>query len=297
MASSARATGSTESAGAGPLRAADESGNRAFLLGLARAFAGAIFFTLPLLMTMEMWALGFYMDGVRLALFILVMVPMLIGLDHYAGFRETSTWTQDAADGLTACGVGFVASAAILSLFNVIDIGMPAREILGKVALQAVPASFGAMLASSQLGDDTERDTPEEARKRNAGYGGELFFMAAGATFLAFNVAPTEEMILIAFKLTPWHAVALIVTSLLLMHAFVYAVEFRGTRAVPEGAPFGSLFLRYTVVGYAISLLISVYVLWTFGRWQDTALPMFVLTALVLAFPASIGAAAARLIL
>ena len=297
MASSARATGSTESAGAGPLRAADESGNRAFLLGLARAFAGAIFFTLPLLMTMEMWALGFYMDGVRLALFILVMVPMLIGLDHYAGFRETSTWTQDAADGLTACGVGFVASAAILSLFNVIDIGMPAREILGKVALQAVPASFGAMLASSQLGDDTERDTPEEARKRNAGYGAELFFMAAGATFLAFNVAPTEEMILIAFKLTPWHAVALIVTSLLLMHAFVYAVDFRGGSARPAGVPSWSLALRYTIPGYAIALLVSAYILWTFGRFVDHASARVTMEAVVLGFPASIGAASARLVL
>jgi putative integral membrane protein (TIGR02587 family) len=287
----------SDGAGAGPLRAADESGNRAFLIGLARAFGGAIFFSLPLLMTMEMWFLGFYMDGVRLALFVLFMIPMLIGLAHYGGFRETATWSQDAADGLTACGVGLVASAAILLLFNVIDLGMPAREIVGKVALQAVPAGFGAVLASSQLGDDTERDSPEEARKRNAGYGGELFFMAAGATFFAFNVAPTEEMILIAFKLTPWRAVALIATSLLLMHAFVYAVEFRGTRAAPEGIPWWSLFLRYTVVGYAISILISVYVLWTFGRWQDTALPMFVLTALVLAFPASIGAAAARLIL
>lgn len=283
--------------GSAGLRDALRKRDREFLTGLARAFGGAIFFSLPLLMTMEMWWLGFYMDRARLALFLVLMIPMLIVLDYYAGFRETASWLEDAVDGVTAYGIGFVASAAILLLFNVIDASMPAGEIVGKVALQAIPASFGAMLANSQLGDANEREGPEERRKRHAGYPAELFFMAAGATFLAFNVAPTEEMILIAFKLTGWHAVALIVVSLLLMHAFVYAVDFRGTRSAPEGTPWWSLFLRYTVVGYAIALLISAYVLWTFGRYQDTALPMFVLTSLVLAFPASIGAAGARLIL
>jgi putative integral membrane protein (TIGR02587 family) len=186
----------------------------------------------------------------------------------------------------------------VLLLFNVIDLSMQPREAVGKVALQAIPASFGAMLAKRQLrGDEDDGGDAEEERKREAGYPAELFFMAAGATFFAFNVAPTEEMILIAFKLTPVHAAALMLASLLLMHAFVYAVEFRGTKTVPEGTPWWSLFLRYTVVGYAISLLVSAYVLWTFGRFHDTALPMFVLTALVLAFPASIGAAGARLIL
>jgi len=33
--------------------------NKTFLVGLARAFAGAILFSFPILMTMEMWSLGF----------------------------------------------------------------------------------------------------------------------------------------------------------------------------------------------------------------------------------------------
>ncbi|HSK19437.1 MAG TPA: DUF2391 family protein, partial [Longimicrobiales bacterium] len=66
-----------------------------FLTGLARAFGGAIFFSLPLLMTMEMWWLGFYMDRFRLALLMLAMVPLLIALDHYVGFKEEqTTWRE-----------------------------------------------------------------------------------------------------------------------------------------------------------------------------------------------------------
>ncbi len=48
------------------------------------------------------------------------------------------------------------------------------------------------------------------------------------STFLAFNVAPTEEMILIGFKMTPWHSLALIAASLVLLHALVFAVGFAG---------------------------------------------------------------------
>ena len=49
--------------------------------------------------------------------------------------------------------------------------------------------------------------------------------------------------------------------------------------------------------GYAIALLTSVYFLWTFRRADGADLDHIVTTADVLAFPASIGAAAARLLI
>jgi uncharacterized membrane protein len=55
--------------------------------------------------------------------------------------------------------------------------------------------------------------------------------------------------------------------------------------------------VRYTIVGYALCLLISAYILWTFGRTAGLSLEATVMAAIVLAFPAAIGAAAARLIL
>ena len=47
-------------------------GTREHFIGVARAFGGALFFGLPLLMPMEMWWLGFVMDRFRLALFVAV---------------------------------------------------------------------------------------------------------------------------------------------------------------------------------------------------------------------------------
>jgi putative integral membrane protein (TIGR02587 family) len=244
-------------------------------------------------MTMEMWHLGFYMARLPLALFIVVMIPVLIGLEYFTGFKEATTLLDEVADAAVAYGVGLVASLLVLLLFNLISLDEPLSSIVGKVALQAVPASFGAMLSNSTFG---AHGAAERRHKRDMGFGGTLFIMGVGALFLAFNVAPTEEMVLLASRMTHQHAVALALTSLLLIHGFVYALAFRGGQEAPEGVWRWNLILRYTVPGYAIALLVSAYVLWTFGRYEDHAVARMVMQAVVLGFPASIGAAAARLV-
>jgi putative integral membrane protein (TIGR02587 family) len=270
--------------------------NLAYCAGLARAFGGAIIFAIPLLMTMEMWFLGFSMERGRLLLFMTVNFAILVGLSYFAGFEKTFSWAEDVMDALAAFGVAIIASAAILALFAVITLDMTWGEIIGKVALQSVPASIGAMLGRKQLGGAQDTDAEEE-RKREAGYGGELFLMTAGALFLAFNVAPTEEMILIAFQMTPWHALTLGMASIALLHALVYTVGFSGQESRPEGGSFVSTFLHFTLAGYGIALLVSLYVLWTFGRTENTALAEIVQMTLVLGFPAALGAATARLVI
>lgn len=273
----------------------ERSAHRAFLIGLARAFGGAIIFTLPLLMTMEMWWLGFHGDPTRLALFLALSIPLLVGLSHYSGFEETFELKDDIVDAFVACAVGFVAAAICLSLFGVLKPGMAHGEIIGKIAVQAVPGSIGALLAVSQFGGSQNEE--EEQKERFTRYDGELFLMTAGAVFLALNVAPTDEMVLISYKMTEWHSIALALVSLLIMHAFVYAVEFCGQASVPPGTRVWSVVLRFTVPGYAIALLVSLYVLWTFGRTDGMSMHEVVMATVVLAFPAAIGAAAARIVI
>src|SRR5687768_5316942 len=96
--------------------------NRAFFIGLSRAVGGAIVFSLPLLMTMEMWTLGSSIDGGRLGLFVAITIPLLVGLSHYAGFEETFCLRDDVVDAFVALAVGFCTSAAILWLTGVISL-------------------------------------------------------------------------------------------------------------------------------------------------------------------------------
>lgn len=267
--------------------------NREHLVGLARAGAGAIMFSLPLLMTMEMWSLGFSLDSWKLLQFTLANLAVLVGLSRIGGFEETRSWREDGMDALAAYAIAVLASAVVLALFSVVTMGMTADEIFGKIAVQAVPASFGAMIARKQLGGSDEED--RKGRKERETYGGELFLMMAGALFLSFNMAPTEEMVLIAYQMTYWHGVVLVLVSIAVMHAFVYGVGFSGQHERGE-ATRRTIFLRYTLAGYAIAVLTSIYVLWTFGRTEDTSVAVIAMMTAVLAFPSAIGAAIARLV-
>jgi putative integral membrane protein (TIGR02587 family) len=268
---------------------------RAFYLALARAFGGAVLFALPLLMTMEMWWLGFLIRPERLALFLLLGIPLLWTLAWLAGFREDVSWRDALVDAGIAYLVGILAAAAVLLLLAAIQPGMPLYEILGKVALQAVPAGMGAALARSQLG---LREEEEKIEPRRETYAGELFLMTVGALFLAFNIAPTEEIVLIAHQqASPWYGVALVLASLLVLHAFVYAVGFHGQHGPPPDRSPDGEFLRLTLPGYAVVLLVCLYVLWTFGRLDGVPPHVALQLVLVLGFPGALGAATARLVL
>ncbi len=269
--------------------------NREYATGLARAFAGAIIFAFPLMMTMEMWWLGFYLDRSRLLLFLVVNFLILVPLSHFVGFERTTRLSDDVFDAFAAFGIGVLASVAMLLLFGIITADMPADEIVGKIAIQAVPASFGAVLARGQMSGGGEAGD-KDLKERKAGYAGQIFIMTAGAVFLAFNVAPTEEMILIAFKMTAVHALGLILLSIALLHAFVYALGFRGQEQMPEGMGFVGGLVSYSIVGYGIALLVSLYVLWTFGRTDGASFAQIAMMTTVLGFPSALGAASARLI-
>ncbi|HEX2524804.1 MAG TPA: TIGR02587 family membrane protein [Geminicoccus sp.] len=260
---------------------------------LARATGGAILFAFPLLMTMEMWWLGFYADPARLALFVGLGMLLLIGLSRRVGFSTHSRWFDDICDALSAYGVGVVVASLLLALFNVLQPSMPLDEWIGKIAIQSVPAGMGAILARAQFAAATDG---EEKNAPPPSYGGELFLMIAGAVFVAFNVAPTDEIEQIAQLMTPWHGILLALLSMGLLHLLVYALGFAGQEEWPADQGFVRLFVRFSLAGYGLALIVSLYILWTFGRVDDTGSAEIAMMTVVLGFPSALGAATARLI-
>ena len=109
------------------------------VVDLAHDFGGAIIFSFPLLMTMEMWWLGFYMERSRLALFLGLAFVVVVALAYLEGGDEP--FKIDIVDSLVACAVGYTIAAVMLGLFGIIKPGMSADEILGKISLHAVPAA------------------------------------------------------------------------------------------------------------------------------------------------------------
>ena len=244
-------------------------------------------------MTMEMWALGFHIDPFRLAVFILLNIPLLIALSYFAGFEETSQLMADVLDAFSAYAVGFVAAALLLALFGILGPGMSADEVIGKIAVQAVPTSIGAMLARSQL---SERQPVEDNHRREHDREG-LFHAVAGAFYLSFAFAPTEEMMLISYKLAPGSVLAVMLVSIVFLHCFIHASVAAGKSPIPKDViPFWTVFIHFTLTGYMIALLISAYMLWVFGRTDDVSVGQTLQATIILGFPAALGAGAARLI-
>lgn len=266
--------------------------NREFLISVGRAFAGALIFALPMLMTMEMWSLGVTLHPWRIALLLMITLPLLMGLSHFSGIRRTARRRDEVADMLVVILISVLTSVLVLWIFGELSAGMPVREIVSKLAMQFVPCSIGGMLARSQLGE-AHAGRP---RRRGPSYGGELFLMMAGALFLSLNVAPTEEIELIAQQMTTTQEIVLAVCSLLVMHIFVYAARFRGHHAF-DGISMFSVFARYSLVGYVIVLAVSLALMWLLGRTEGNAFQEVLSAGIVISFPGAIGAAAARLVL
>jgi putative integral membrane protein (TIGR02587 family) len=260
--------------------------------GLARGFGGSVLFALPLLMTMEMWWLGFYLDPGRVVLLVAVFFPILVGLSHYVGFDETRTVGHAALHAITAYGVAVVSSGVMLGVLGVFTSRMGWHELVGKTAIQAGPGALGALLAQAHFGGSPEK----ERRREEAVYVEHLFFMVVGALYVALTLAPTDEMPLLAFMMHDAHSLAAIAFSIALLHFFMRGVGF-AAHAAAESAGRLSTFFRLSVVGYALALIVSTFLLYVFGRFDGDSLAEDLHTVVVLALPATLGAAAARLTL
>ena len=268
------------------------TGAQDLFAALARGFGGSILFALPLLMTMEMWWLGFYLAPARILLLMAVFFPILIGVSHYIGFGDTASVGHAALHAITAYGVAIVSSGVMLGILGVFKPGMGWHELIGKTAIQAGPGALGALLAESHFG---ESDGKGE-RRDEAAYIEHLFFMLVGALFVALTIAPTDEMPLIGSMMRNAHTLVAVAFSLALLHFFMHGVGFEGHAAAEPGGGF-STFFRLAVVGYSLALVVSAFLLYVFGRFDDTQIAQAIHATVVLALPATVGAAAARLIL
>ncbi len=244
----------------------------------------------------------FYISPVKLLVFLISFLPMLVGLAYYSGFESGVSWRGAVIDAFVAIAVGCITSMMCLSIFAVLGTQLSASEVLGKIMMQSVAGAFGATIATSQLGtsqDDDHHENAEPAINKPsvAAYLRELLLMIAGSLFFGLNVAPTEEMTLIAYRMSAVHGLFLMALSLISIHAFVYSVSFSGQEEIPQEQTGWSLFLRYSIVGYALAILVSLYCLWIFERTSGMHITQIAETCVVLGFPCAIGAATARLVL
>jgi len=253
-----------------------------------RAAGGGLIVGLPLLFTMEVWWHGFELPWWKILLLLGIGFGIVLGYSSIAGFRRERTVTELVLDSVIALGLGVVIAAVALVLLGQIDGTTSVREASGKIALESIPIAFGVSLAATQLGGEaTDGDDGANPFER-------LLIAAGGALIFALNVAPTEEPMLLGIQAPFWLLVLVIGVSIVVTYALVFLADFGGrlrTGAGILGHPWSE-----TLTAYAMSLLVSVVLLWSFGRFDGVGLGPIMGMIVMLTVVASVGAAVARLL-
>jgi putative integral membrane protein (TIGR02587 family) len=282
---------------------------RQSLSDYSRGIVGGLLFSLPLLYTMEVWWAGFLAGPPRLLALLGATFVLLLGYNHFAGLRRDVSFQATVGEAVEEMGLGLLLAALVLWLTGRIEASMGLREVLGKVVVETAVVAIGVSVGKAQLGSGGGRrggdqgapgagsDGDQGSEDGAPGFFGQLVIAACGALLIAGNVAPTEEIVLVAAETGAGKLLALLLLSLLVTAAVLYHADFRGAeRSVRRPAGPADV-AAGTAMMYGVALAVSAGLLWFFGRFDGAAAPLVVAQTVVLGFPAALGASAGRLLL
>ena len=284
------------------------------LRAILRGAAGSFLFGIPLLYTVEVWAIGSSTDSLRLLSVQAVTFVVALLLTQIEGFRRSLSIhpLETVLESIEALGIGIICAAIALCLLRRITLETPLSEALGKLIFEGVPFSLGVTLARSTL--DRRRsaqrrtlDTDPLLPLANVGLGNtvgnalgdalvDIDATIIGAIVIAFSIAPTEEIAIIASGLPSLWLLLIMAASLLVSYIIVFASGFTDRS---QRAQRGLLLspLTETLVAYVVVLAASTLMLVFFQQlsssdpWQE-----WLGDIIVLGLPASVGGAAGRIL-
>lgn len=280
---------------------------------VVRGACGGFLFGIPLLYTMEVWWIGSFVEPVWMLGAIATSFVVIFLINRTAGFRKSSgiRFEDAAMETVEAIAIGILCTLLMLILLQEITLQVPLDEALGKVIFEGIPFTLGVALANQFL-SESESDQPAQSdeqvdistkqatRSQNtdelnstlSDVGGTLL----GAAIVAFSIAPTDEVPMIASAVSGSWLLAFIAASLLISYAVVFEASFakQSKRRKQKGLfqrPLGE-----TLVSYLVSLIAAAIMLLFFRQlslsdpWQ-----LWLTFIVVLGLPATIGGAAGRL--
>lgn len=266
----------------------------------ARGLAGGLMFSLPLLFTMEVWWAGLAAEPMRLLALMAATLLLLLGYNYYAGLHHDACWSEVVIDSIEEMGLGLVVAGALLFLLGQIELDHSVFEAVGKIVVEAMTVAIGISVGTSQLGGKRghdSKDAGEEMPKGKVTFGGQVVIACCGAVLFSVNVAPTDEVLVIAIESHLAKLVGIVLLSLALTALILYYIEFTGSeKFVLYRDGFVSVAFG-TVISYAVALVVSAAVLWFFGRLDDVGLLPSVAQIVVLGLASTLGASAGRLLL
>ena len=286
-------TSSSASTSSGPLRSEFDA--------IAKAVGGAVLFGMPLMFTMEMWWIGEFTPRPRLLGILVVTFALNVALARLSGFRdEAASIGSDVAQAVEAMAVGVLLSTAVLFALGRLDVAASFESILGTVIVQVLPLSLGAMIANVVFDPDKDRAGSSRDASSRTPLGELANDVAAtfvGAAFVAFAIAPTDEISMLAAGVDGANVLAIVALSVLAGYLIVFASGFDPSHHHPHDNGLFQEPFTESMLAYVVSLAAATIMLYGFGQVAFGDPPRLVLVqVLVLAVPASIGGAAGRVV-
>lgn len=270
--------------------------------------SGGFLFGIPLLYTMEVWFIGSYVEPPILLCILLITFITVFLLNRIEGFRpqESETLLGAISETLETLAIGMVCAFLILLILKRIDLQTSLVEALGKTIFEGVPFSLGVAFSRSLLSGDAEVDSNKlRSSKSNSSKRSKIVWQDTladlsatliGALFIAFSIAPTDEILVLAAASSPVRLLAIIITSLLVSYCIVFASNISNYQHRRRQKGLFQTPQSETIISYLVSLLAGMLMLWFFHKVTFSD-PWFVWLrySIILALPASIGGAAGRL--
>ncbi len=271
---------------------------------LIRGAAGGFLFGIPLLYTMEVWWIGsFTKPPVLLGAIASSFIGVFL-LNRTEGFRKTKEIKASDAvmDSVEAIAIGIVCATILLILLREITQDTSLSEAVGKAIFEGIPFSLGVALSRALLSGDRYQpsdgqDTPPPPNQTSmnatlADIGATLI----GATIVGFNIAPTDEVPMLAAASSPPWQLAIIAASLLISYGIVFQAGFTGEAKRIKQRGLFQRPLSETVMSYLVSLFAATLMLWFFHKLSfDDPWQTWLSYILLLGLPTTIGGAAGRL--
>ncbi len=279
--------------------------------------SGGFLFGMPLLYTMEVWFIGSYVTSFVLLEILAITFLIIFLINQIEGFRpiESETLAGALAESLETMAIGFVCATFMLVVLQRIDLQTSLVEALGKIVFEGVPFSVGVAFSQSILSGETKIDldssrqsqqssSPKtnhknEKNSRNLVWKDTLADFVAtviGVLFIAFSIAPTDEVNFLAASATSWWLLTIMFISLLVSYAIVFASEFTNYDKRRQQQGLFQSPLSETFFSYLVALFTSILMLWFFQKLTlGEPWLVWLRYGIILALPASIGGAAGRL--
>jgi putative integral membrane protein (TIGR02587 family) len=276
---------------------------------LVKGVSGGFLFGIPLLYTMEVWFIGSHVESSVLLYILASTYTVIFLLTRTEGFRRNKSkhFTETAIESIEALAIGIICATMMLILLQQINWSTSLHEVLGKIVFEGVPFSIGVALSRSILSGDRELPQSSNSQSfssnKNVKNGGvfqdtlsDLSATLIGATIIAFAIAPTDEVPMLAASTSPPWLLAIVAASLIISYGIVFVAGFSNQKKRRQQQGFFQLPSGETVFSYLVSLLAAVLMLWFFHQlsWDDPW-QLWLRYTLILGLPATIGGAAGRI--